>query len=100
MSDNYPTGDNNTPPLITEVDCAMMSPAGIVTLHTDGSVSICNTGNCLELGNAGANTPTLTSGEAVAEGPFTCQVINDGVKCTIADGDGFYLSPAGVVRLE
>jgi hypothetical protein len=57
----------------------------------------CTGENCLS--NAGSNTPTLSYGTSITLGPFTCLSMTTGMKCTLANGNGFILARSGVTPL-
>ncbi len=65
-----------------------------MTLATDGTLTECSGANCLS--NAGVNTPTLAYGQSITLGPFTCASSTAGMKCTLANGDGFLMSSSGI----
>ena len=67
-------------------------PPKSVTLATDSTLTECTGVNCLS--NAGENTPTLAYGQSITLGPFTCASSTAGMKCTLANGDGFSISSA------
>ena len=64
---------------------------------TDSSLTECTGVNCLS--NAGANTPTLAYGRSITLGPFTCASSTAGMKCTLANGDGFLISSSATTAL-
>ena len=68
-----------------------------MTLKTDGSLTECTGVNCLS--NAGTNTPTLAYGQSITLGPFTCASSTAGMKCTLANGDGFLISSSATTAL-
>jgi hypothetical protein len=78
----------------TETLCLTISPAKSVVLKTDSSLTECTGQQCLS--NAGENTPTLPYGSTITLGPFTCQSSSAGIKCTLANGDGFLISSSGI----
>ena len=82
---------------ITSALCLTISPAKTVTLKTDGTLTECAGDACLS--NAGANTPTLVYGQSITLGPFTCASSTAGMKCTLANGDGFLISSAATTPL-
>jgi hypothetical protein len=68
------------------------------TLNVAGEVQVCAHhvhayADPCELGNAGERTPTYRAGKRITVGPFRCQVVSSGVRCTvIASGKGFYMT--------
>ena len=78
----------------TQTLCLTISPAKSVVLKTDSSLTECTGQQCLS--NAGENTPTLPYGSTISLGPFTCQSSSAGIKCTLANGDGFLISSSGI----
>ena len=68
------------------------SPPKSVTLGADGTLTECTGVTCLS--NAGENTPTLAYGMSITLEPFTCSSSTAGIKCTLADGDGFLIRAA------
>lgn len=76
-----------------------------VTLGPAGRVRICAKpasagGNPCELGDFGERTPTYRVGKKVAHGPFRCEVLASGVRCTVArTGKGFEIGPTGTTRV-
>jgi hypothetical protein len=90
--------DNNVgPSATTSAYCLTLSPARTVTLKTDSSLTECTGMNCLS--NAGTDTPTLAYGQSITLGPFTCASSTAGMKCTLANGDGFLISSAAITAL-
>jgi hypothetical protein len=81
----------------TSALCLTISPPKSVTLQTDGSLTECTGVNCLS--NAGTNTPTLAYGQSITLGPFTCASSTAGMKCTLANGDGFLISSSATTAL-
>jgi hypothetical protein len=81
----------------TSALCLTVSPPKSVTLKTDSSLTECTGVACLS--NAGTNTPTLGYGQAITLGPFTCASSTAGMKCTLANGDGFLISSAATTAL-
>jgi hypothetical protein len=81
----------------TSALCLTISPPKSVTLKTDSSLTECTGENCLS--NAGTNTPTLAYGLSITLGPFTCTSSTAGIKCTLANGDGFLISSAATTAL-
>ena len=81
----------------TSALCLTVSPPKSVTLKTDSSLTECTGVNCLS--NAGTNTPTLAYGQSITLGPFTCASSTAGMKCTLANGDGFLISSAATTAL-
>ena len=61
---------------------------------TDSTLKECTGVNCLS--NAGENTPTLAYGQSITLGPFTCASSTAGMKCTLANGDGFLISTSAM----
>ena len=47
------------------------------------------------LSNAGLYTPTLPYGTSITLGHFTCLSTTSGMKCTLANGNGFILARSG-----
>jgi hypothetical protein len=82
---------------LTSALCLTISPPKSVTLMTDSSLTECTGVNCLS--NAGENTPTLEYGQTVTLGPFTCASSTGGIKCTLANGDGFLISSTSTTAL-
>jgi hypothetical protein len=76
-----------------------------VTLGPAGRVRICAKpaspgGNPCELGDFGERTPTYKVGRKVRQGPFRCEVMASGVRCTVArTGKGFEIGPTGTTRV-
>jgi hypothetical protein len=68
-----------------------------VTLTADGSLTECTGQDCLS--NGGLNTPTLGYGQSITLGPFTCASSTAGMKCTLANGDGFLIASSGTTAL-
>jgi len=71
--------------------------AQVAELQPGGTVTRCSTRrltpNTCDLGNAGEHTPTLSYGKRVTVGPFRCQILSAGVKCTMTStGKGFLMS--------
>jgi hypothetical protein len=67
----------------------------VAELDVTGLVTTCEehrpSGSC-NVGNAGERTPTFAYGRRVTVGPFTCQVLHTGVKCTVmSSGKGFVM---------
>jgi hypothetical protein len=90
--------DNNFgPSAITNALCLTISPPKSVTLQTDGSLTECTGVSCLS--NAGVNTPTLAYGQSITLGPFICASSTAGIKCTLANGDGFLISSSATTAL-
>jgi hypothetical protein len=81
----------------TSALCLTISPPKSVTLKTDSSLTECTGVNCLS--NAGTNTPTLAYGQSITLGPFTCASSTAGIKCTLANGDGFLISSSATTAL-
>jgi hypothetical protein len=77
--------------------CLTLSPPKSVTLKTDSSLTECTGQDCLS--NAGENTPTLAYGQSITLGPFTCASSTAGMKCTLANGDGFLISSTATTAL-
>jgi hypothetical protein len=88
---------NFGPSALTSALCLTISPAKSVTLTTDSSLTECTGVNCLS--NAGVNTPTLAYGQSISLGPFTCSSSKAGMKCTLANGDGFLISSTATTAL-
>jgi len=89
--------DNFGPSTITNALCLTISPPKSVTLKTDGSLTECTGVNCLS--NAGTDTPTLAYGQSITLGPVTCASSTAGIKCTLANGDGFLISSSATTAL-
>ncbi len=85
---------NFGPSSLTSTLCLTISPPRSVTLKTDSSLTECSGVQCLS--NAGVGTPTLPYDSAIHLGPFACQSSTAGVKCTLANGDGFLISSSAV----
>jgi hypothetical protein len=81
----------------TSALCLTISPPKSVTLMTDSTLKECTGVNCLS--NAGENTPTLAYGQSITLGPFTCASSTAGIKCTLASGDGFFISSSATTPL-
>jgi hypothetical protein len=81
----------------TSALCLTISPPKSVTLQTDSTLTECTGVNCLS--NAGTNTPTLAYGQSITLGPFTCASSTAGMKCTLANGDGFLISSSATTAL-
>jgi hypothetical protein len=77
--------------------CLTSSPARSVVLKTDASLTECSGPQCLS--NAGDNTPVLAYGQSITLGPFTCSSSTAGIKCTLANGDGFLISSTATTAL-
>ena len=88
---------NFGPSAITSTLCLTVSPPKSVTLGADGTLTECTGVSCLS--NAGLNTPTLAYGMSITLAPFTCSSSTAGIKCTLANGDGFLISSAGTMVL-
>jgi hypothetical protein len=82
---------------LTDASCLTVSPPKSVMLKTDSSLTECTGVSCL--GNAGENTPTLAYGQSVTLGPFMCASSTAGIKCTLANGDGFLISSSATTAL-
>jgi hypothetical protein len=90
--------DNNVgTSAVTSALCLTISPPKSVTLQADSTLTECTGVNCLS--NAGTNTPTLAYGQSITLGPFTCSSSTAGMKCTLANGDGFLISSAATTAL-
>lgn len=74
------------------------------TLTAKGVVKICTQSgfaNTCNQGNFGLHTPTYKVGRTVTFGPFHCQVLKAGAKCTvISSGKGFLISKTKTVRIK
>jgi hypothetical protein len=90
---DYDFGSDNQ----TNALCLTLSPPKSVTLTTDSSLAECTGVNCLS--NAGENTPTLAYGQSITLGPLTCASSTAGMKCTLANGDGFLISSSAITTL-
>ncbi len=88
---------NFGPSAITSTLCLTLSPPKSVTLGADGTLTECTGVTCLS--NAGENTPTLGYGMSITLAPFTCSSSTAGIKCALANGDGFLISSAAVTAL-
>ena len=89
--------DNFGTSAITSALCLTVSSPKSVTLKTDGGLTECTGVNCLS--NAGTDTPTLAYGQSITLGPFTCASSTAGMKCTLANGDGFLISSSATTAL-
>ena len=78
----------------TNVMCMMNNPAKRVTLHSNGTYSICNGDDCL--GNAAIGTPTLFENSIVDNGLFACSVSSSHVTCRARNRGGFTISKNGI----
>jgi hypothetical protein len=87
----------SAPSSLTSALCLTISPPRSVTLKPDGTLTECHGVRCLS--NAGQGTPTLRYGMSVSLGPFTCLSSTSGVRCTLANGDGFHISSARTMPL-
>lgn len=72
----------------------------VATLGPDGQVIRCTDGPtgdpCLQ-GDLGSPLPTLTTGQQTVIGPYTCAVLDAGVRCTLtATGKGFVITPTDI----
>ena len=86
----------------TQVTCmSYATPVQVVSLAPDGGVAICSgTADTCHEGNFGENTPQYDAGQTLTVGPFRCEVLAMGVRCTVlAGGKGFVISPTSTVRL-
>lgn len=81
----------------SEVMCLTETPPQSATLGADSSLKTCAGQMCLS--NAGLNTPQLPYGTSITLGPFTCLSMTTGMKCTLANGNGFVLARSGVTPL-
>ena len=88
---------NFGPSAITSTLCLTIAPPKSVTLGADGTLTECTGVTCLS--NAGENTPTLDYGMSITLDPFTCSSSTAGIKCTLADGDGFLISSSAITAL-
>jgi hypothetical protein len=75
--------------------CQTYHPPRAVTMSPNGALRVC-TGSCI--GDPGEDAFTLGYGRRVKLGPFRCQSLTSGMRCTVASGRGFLLSRAGVRR--
>jgi hypothetical protein len=78
--------------------------AQVADLQPDGAVTLCATrrltSNACDLGNAGERTPMAGYGKRITVGPFRCQVLHAGVRCTvISTGKGFLIETKKMVRI-
>ncbi len=64
---------------------------------TDSTLTECTGVSCLS--NAGVNTPTLAFGRSITLAPLTCASSTADIKCTLANGEGFLISSAGITTL-
>lgn len=80
-----------------ETLCLTDTPARSVTLGANSTLKECTGGKCLS--NAGVNTPTLAYGSSITLGRFTCLSMTTGMKCTLANGNGFILASSGVTPI-
>jgi len=85
------------PSSLTSALCLTISPPRSVTLKQDSTLTECTGVQCLS--NAGEGTPTLQYGMSISLGPFTCLSSPSGVRCTLANGDGFLISSARTTPL-
>jgi hypothetical protein len=86
----------------THVTCmSYATPVQVVTLTPDGNVAICTgTATSCHEGNFGENTPQYDTGQTLTVGPFRCEVLATGVRCTVRrTGKGFVISPTSTIRL-
>jgi hypothetical protein len=92
-------GCSMSPTLVTCMSYA--TPAQVVTLDPDGGVAICaGTAAACHEGNFGEDAPQYDTGQSLTDGPFRCEVLATGVRCTVlASGKGFVISPTTAVRL-
>jgi hypothetical protein len=88
---------NFTSSMQTDAFCLTYSSPKSVTLMTDSTLKECTGTGCLA--NAGVDTPTLAYGQTVSLGPFTCASSTAGVKCALANGDGFLISSSATTAL-
>ena len=78
--------------------CVTISPkTEYIQMNTKGVYKTCVGPNCGS--NAGLNTPTLSAGIRVVEGPFTCTTVSDGVQCRLASGRGFSINATTITKL-
>jgi hypothetical protein len=85
------------PSALTSALCLTLSPPKSVTLQPDSSLHECAGVSCLS--NAGVDTPTLAYGQSITLGPFTCASSSAGMKCMLANGDGFLISTTATTAL-
>ena len=71
--------------------------ATMLSVGADSTLKECTGEKCLA--NAGVNTPTLPYGTSITLGRFTCLSMTTGMKCTLANGNGFILARSGVTPL-
>jgi hypothetical protein len=89
------------------VMCQSLNPHGrpndaaMATLKPDGRVTTCQgpSFSC-QIGNPGEGTPHYGYGRVVTVGPFRCQILRSGVRCTLtANGKGFLFNEDGTTRV-
>jgi hypothetical protein len=72
-------------------------------LRPSGQVKVCGkfgAGSCGSFAcGCTEDFPRIQSGERVAAGRFTCEVLPNAVKCTVASGSGFLMSATKIRRL-
>jgi hypothetical protein len=98
---------------LVEVNCQSMSFVSMTsttpnhietaTLAANGRVQLCagqNGSDRCDIGNEGLNIPTFKVGRRVTVGPFRCQVLDTGVKCTVTkSGKGFLINRTRAIRI-
>ena len=78
-----------------QVRCASFSPALLVTMTTDGTLTTCQGTSC-ELGNPALDTKILPYGSATGTASFTCVSTDVGITCTVPGGKGFTIARSGI----
>ena len=63
-----------------------------------GAIKVCNGEGCV--GSPPDNVGTLSYGQSTTLGPFTCESLTTGMRCTVADGQGFQIARAGVQTIS
>ncbi len=82
---------------LSQAFCLTVSPPQSATLNPESSLAKCSGVNCLA--NAGLNTPVLPYATSITLGPFTCLSLTTGMRCTLANGNGFIIATSGVTPL-
>ncbi len=83
-----------------EVDrawCATRAPQRSAQVARDGTVQVCHDTVCTK--NWGTGSPRLHAGQRSRVGPYRCTGDAAGMTCTVASGQGFTISTAGVTQL-
>jgi hypothetical protein len=78
--------------------CSTASPARAVNMGERGAIKVCNGEGCV--GSPPDNVGTLSYGQSTTLGPFTCESLTTGMRCTVADGQGFQIARAGVQTIS